>query len=133
MLKSIYGMKEVFDVGFFDNNNGQMLFDIDTSCEFEIKRKHGRTSLIIHDALINLDVTNRFLNGDYDILDFKIIGNSEIRNVETGEDVKVALTIHHAQFHSYGFGVSVSDLAKPRLQFDVLDANGELFQLMATK
>lgn len=127
---SNYGMKEVFDLAFFDYEDGQMLFRIDSSCGFEIKRKHGRTMLVIEDALINMDIANKFLTGDWDNVEFKIYGNSKIRNAESGMDEDVQLVVNCAEFYSYGFSVNVM---KATLQFDVLAVDDEIFKLIGVK
>lgn len=120
-----YGFKDNFNIAFFNNKDNVILFNIDTSCNFKIERDNGVTYVTFQDALLDLDVANKFLDGTYDDIDFKIIGNSTIRNSNEYEyDYEfLQLVITHAEFESFSFDGSGYIPAQPILKFKVNGIN----------
>lgn len=127
-----YGFQDNFNIAFFNNKDGTILFNVDTSCNFKIERDNGITYVTFQDALLDLDVANKFLDGTYDDIDFKIIGNSTIRNsneygyigdYSNDEYEFLQLVITHAEFESFSFDGSGYISAQPVLKFKVNGIN----------
>lgn len=128
-----YGMKEVFNMRFFDVKGGDELFFIDTSCKFEIKRdvKYNKNIMSVTDALLDLSVINNIMLGKYDDIEFKIYGDSTVRDSYTCIDKPVYLYVYSAKLHKFEFDVDMNISAKPRLQFEVFPQEGnELFSFV---
>lgn len=101
-----YGVKDVFDMKFFNKKEG-LAFVVDTCVEAEIKRVNGVNHFVISDALVDVDLLRKVLRGDYDDLEFKISCESSFRSVEDMMDYKVRTIIRGAKMKSYSFPLGI--------------------------
>lgn len=97
-VTELYGLKDVFNFNFYSTGiNNALLFKIDTVKENTLKMfDDGYCKLTITDALVNIDLVNKILEGRYDLNELRIIGESSLRDL--GElDHDLYLNVNHAK------------------------------------
>lgn len=85
----------VFDL-FIYNDSGMPEFKLDKQADMSIARdtKHGRNRIMIRSTVLNINVLNEILLGNFDNKKFTIIGVSNIID-----------TIEQSNFHVLGFEI----------------------------
>lgn len=117
MIES-YGLKQNFDFILMDQNTDDT-YTINDSNNFKIKRNYDTTYLYITKGTIDLTMLNAFMSGKYDYSNFKIIGNSIIRNSNDGMDSDLQLYVESAKFVSVEFETNYDLVANPVFKFEI--------------
>lgn len=123
-----YGVLDVFDLFIYDKDG--LVFKIDTVKDMVIERREDNPNniLFVQDALVDTDLMNKVLAGDFDGENLRIVGKSSFRDADSFRDRDVELNITIAQIFKYSipFSAENASVVDLEFQFPVRDAYGFL-------
>ena len=116
--ENVYFCKEVYDLEFYDANDGEFLFGIDKAKDVVISgRKDKWNILTVRDASIDLDVMRNLVNGYYDDVNFKINGKTILRDGNSHKDSDTTIRISLAELVEYTYMHGVGNVVAPEIRF----------------
>jgi len=117
-VTELYGLKEVLNFSFYNTSiNNSFLFKIDTVKENTFRMlDDGHSELIITDALMNVDLLNKILEGRYDLNELRIVGDSIVRTLDE-TDYKFALNVNYAKIDGLEFTGTCDGFAVVKITF----------------
>lgn len=118
-LNNKYGNKEVFEFELYQY--GSLIAKLNTLKESDfIMTRGGRVFLKIKDALIDKNMIDHINKNR--TLNFEIKGKSEVRNAETGKDVKVQVYIKRAELIYFKLPSKIGEVSEVTMTFEVFDS-----------